>query len=178
MTLKNHPKKLHTSGSWEFFFSAEPTAQNSPELHFRFINSFIQPSCVGSLDRWLCDFASPRTFVKTTAPINVFCGSNIPDKNLKSIADITKILWKHNGQKKFVPIWFENFPPGMNSREKTGRIPQVHIVCLFVKFLREPNEFLKKLNERNNWQILLLIWNYFSNIYQLLKVPWSVIIWT
>ena len=32
-----------------FFFSAAPTAQNSPELHFRFINSFIQPSRVGSL---------------------------------------------------------------------------------------------------------------------------------
>ena len=32
-----------------FFFSAAPTAQNSPELHFRFINSFIQPSLVGSL---------------------------------------------------------------------------------------------------------------------------------
>ena len=81
-------------------------------------------------------------------------------------------------KKTVVHIWFENFPPGMNSREKTGRIPQVHIVCLFVKFLREPNEVLEKLNERNNWQILLLIWNYFSNIYQLLKVPWSVIIWT
>jgi hypothetical protein len=32
-----------------FFFSAAPTAQNSPELHFRFINYFIQPSLVGSL---------------------------------------------------------------------------------------------------------------------------------
>ena len=28
---------------------AAPTAQNSQELHFRFINSFIQPSHVGSL---------------------------------------------------------------------------------------------------------------------------------
>ena len=34
---KNHPKKLHAYGSWEFFFSAAPPAQNSPELHFRFI---------------------------------------------------------------------------------------------------------------------------------------------
>ena len=34
-----------------FFFSAAPTAQNSPELHFRFINYFIQPSRVGSLIR-------------------------------------------------------------------------------------------------------------------------------
>ena len=31
------------------FFSAAPTAQNSTELHFCFINSFIPPSLVGSL---------------------------------------------------------------------------------------------------------------------------------
>ena len=30
-------------------FWGAPTAQNSPELHFRFINSFLQPSRVGSL---------------------------------------------------------------------------------------------------------------------------------
>jgi hypothetical protein len=44
-------KKLanRTVCSWEFFFSAAPTAQNSPELHFHFINSFFQPSLVGSL---------------------------------------------------------------------------------------------------------------------------------
>ena len=35
--------------SEEAKFSAAPTAQNSPELHFRFINYFIQPSRVGSL---------------------------------------------------------------------------------------------------------------------------------
>jgi hypothetical protein len=35
--------------------------------------------------RGLYDFASPRTFVKTTAPVHIFCGSNIPDKNSKSI---------------------------------------------------------------------------------------------
>ena len=39
------------------FFSAAPTAQNSPELHFRFINSFIQPSLVGSLPAALFYFA-------------------------------------------------------------------------------------------------------------------------
>ena len=31
------------------FFSAAPTAKNSPELDFRFINSFIQLSRVESL---------------------------------------------------------------------------------------------------------------------------------
>ena len=41
------PQKVAYFGS--FFFSAASTAQNSPELHFRFINSFIQPSLVGSL---------------------------------------------------------------------------------------------------------------------------------
>ena len=40
---------MHTYGIREFFFSAALTAQNSPELHFRFIDSFIQPSLVGSL---------------------------------------------------------------------------------------------------------------------------------
>ena len=46
--------------------------------------------------RGLCDFASPRTFVKITTPIQIFCGSNIPDKNSKSIGEIPKMLWKHN----------------------------------------------------------------------------------
>ena len=46
---KNHPQKLGTSRSLEFFFSAAPTAKNSPELHFHFINSFIQPSLGESL---------------------------------------------------------------------------------------------------------------------------------
>ena len=41
---------MHTYGSGELFFSAAPTAKNSPELHFRFINFSIHPSCVGSLD--------------------------------------------------------------------------------------------------------------------------------
>ena len=49
--VEKHPKKLHTYGSWEIFFSAALTADNSPELHFCFINSFIQPSQVGSLER-------------------------------------------------------------------------------------------------------------------------------
>ena len=31
------------------FYSAAPTAPNSPELHFSYMNSFIQPSGVGSL---------------------------------------------------------------------------------------------------------------------------------
>ena len=49
LPTKNHLKKLHTYGSREFLFSAAPTAQNSPELHFRFINSFIQWSLIRSL---------------------------------------------------------------------------------------------------------------------------------
>jgi hypothetical protein len=47
--MKKHPKKLHTYGSREVFFSAAPTAKISQELHLRFINYFIQPSLVGSL---------------------------------------------------------------------------------------------------------------------------------
>jgi hypothetical protein len=34
---------------WRFFFSAAPTAINSPELHFRFINSPIQSSVLKSV---------------------------------------------------------------------------------------------------------------------------------
>ena len=47
--LKNTPKSciLMDIGSCCFFTA--PTAQNSQEFHFRFINSFIQPSLVRSL---------------------------------------------------------------------------------------------------------------------------------
>ena len=48
--LKKTPQKVaylvHLGG---FFFSAARTAQTSPELHFRFINSFIQSSLLRSL---------------------------------------------------------------------------------------------------------------------------------
>ena len=40
---------MHTYGSWEVFFSAASTAQNSPELHFRFINTPIQSSVLESV---------------------------------------------------------------------------------------------------------------------------------
>ena len=40
-----------------FFFSAAPTAQNSQELHFCFINSSIQPSVVKSV-------LTPKTWFK------------------------------------------------------------------------------------------------------------------
>ena len=46
---KKKPQKVAYLWQLEVFFSAAPTAQNSPELHFSFINSFIQPSLVGSL---------------------------------------------------------------------------------------------------------------------------------
>ena len=47
---KNQRKKLHTNGSWELlFFPAALSTQNSPELDFRFINSFIQPYLLESL---------------------------------------------------------------------------------------------------------------------------------
>jgi hypothetical protein len=49
--LKKPPQKV--AYLWQLggvFFSATPAAENSPELHFRFKNSFIQPSCVESLD--------------------------------------------------------------------------------------------------------------------------------
>ena len=48
---KTTSKSCILNGSWDYFFSAAPTAQNSPELHFRFINSFIQSSLLRSLIR-------------------------------------------------------------------------------------------------------------------------------
>ena len=47
--LKKTPQKVAHNRPRPFFFSAAPTAQNSPELHFRFINSFIQWSLLRSL---------------------------------------------------------------------------------------------------------------------------------
>ena len=47
--LKKPPQKVAYLWQLGGLFSAALTAQNSPELHFLFINSFIQPSLVGSL---------------------------------------------------------------------------------------------------------------------------------
>ena len=47
--LKKPPPKVAYLWQLGGFFSVDSTAQNNPELHFHFINSFIQPSRVGSL---------------------------------------------------------------------------------------------------------------------------------
>ena len=47
--MKKPPQKVAYLWQLGVFFSAAPTAQNSPELHFRFINSFIQLSLLRSL---------------------------------------------------------------------------------------------------------------------------------
>ena len=49
-----------------FFFSASPTAQNSPELHFRFINSFIQLSLLRSLS---LSNVEPRNLPRPPRPV-------------------------------------------------------------------------------------------------------------
>ena len=46
---KTTPKSCIVMAVGSFIFSAAPTAQNSPELHFRFMNYFIQPSLLESL---------------------------------------------------------------------------------------------------------------------------------
>ena len=46
---KTTPKSCILMAVGRFFFSAAPTAQNSPELNFRFINFFIQSSLLRSL---------------------------------------------------------------------------------------------------------------------------------
>ena len=47
--IEKPPQKVAILMAVGSFFSAAPTAHNSPELHFCFIDSFIQPSLVGSL---------------------------------------------------------------------------------------------------------------------------------
>jgi hypothetical protein len=87
---KKHLKKLHTYGSWEVFFFAAPTAQNSPELHFRFINSFIQLSLLRSLivhehknvialDKVDCKLSCRGT----TDEIDEKCHTGLSDKGVK-----------------------------------------------------------------------------------------------
>ena len=51
---------------WSCFFSAAPTAQNSPELYFRFINSFIQSSLLRSLLCILVKFAGSQKVTPLT----------------------------------------------------------------------------------------------------------------
>ena len=63
--------------------------------------------------RGLYDFASPQTFVKTTAPIPIFCGSNIPDKNSKSIeifqkcCENTLVKKKLDGKSYYYPSYLD-----------------------------------------------------------------------
>ena len=47
--LKKPPQTVAYLWQLGVFFSAVLTAQNCPELHFRFINSFIQSSLLESL---------------------------------------------------------------------------------------------------------------------------------
>ena len=88
---------MHTYGSWEFFFSAAPTAQNSPELHFRFINSFIQPSLVGSLGSKI------KNGIWDAGIVLKMQGSSLEMKHLlrfdfvelgRTLAHITKVMYK------------------------------------------------------------------------------------
>ena len=53
-----------------------PTAQNSPKLHFRFINSFIQPSRVGSLLK-AKNFKISKYFVTEATQFCVTAGSTL-----------------------------------------------------------------------------------------------------
>jgi hypothetical protein len=49
--LKKAPQKAAYLWQLEVFFSAAPSAQNSPELHFRFKDSPIQSSVLKSVDQ-------------------------------------------------------------------------------------------------------------------------------
>ena len=71
-------------GSWEFFFSAAPTAQNSPELHFRFINSPIQSSVLKSVIAGEPVNVEVQVYVREVGPLNL-------DDNVSSPIIATKI---------------------------------------------------------------------------------------
>ena len=53
-----------------FFFSADQTAPNSPELNLRFENSFNQPSLVGSLLPML-SLSRMNELKETTQPLTL-----------------------------------------------------------------------------------------------------------
>ena len=68
--LKKPPQKVTYLWQLGFFFSAALTGPNSPELQFRFINSFIQPSLVGSLDSAFDPCPKLQVFHPLLAPPN------------------------------------------------------------------------------------------------------------
>ena len=73
---KNHPKKLHTYGRLVLF----------SELHFRVINSFIQPSLLESLRK-----ESQETSYPVTCPLNPICITPFLPKNpLLNWDDVSK----------------------------------------------------------------------------------------
>ena len=67
-----------------FFFSAAPTAQNSPELHFRFINSPIQSSVLKSVIAGEPVNVEVQVYVREVGPLNL-------DDNVSSPIIATKI---------------------------------------------------------------------------------------
>ena len=70
--MKKPPQKVAYLWQLGVFFSAAPTAQNSPELHFRFINYFIQPSLLESLyDSQLLNFKSQKFHIKFLLDLSI-----------------------------------------------------------------------------------------------------------
>ena len=59
---KTTPKSCLLMAVGRVFFSSAQTAQNSPELHFRFINSFFHPSLLKSLLRSALDLKKNTSF--------------------------------------------------------------------------------------------------------------------
>ena len=77
--LKKPPQKV--AYLWQlgiFFLSAAPTAPNSPELHFRFINYFIQPSLLGYLFLLLDQYTVKHRQFLHLCPYLLFVGAKCP----------------------------------------------------------------------------------------------------
>ena len=51
-TLKNNPKKLHTYGSWEFFFLCSPDCPKQPRTSFSFYKFFYPIVSAKVSDAW------------------------------------------------------------------------------------------------------------------------------
>jgi hypothetical protein len=69
--LKKPPQKVAYLWQLGVFFSAAPTAQNSPEIHFRFINSFIQSSLLRSLAATRLVVVDIKTFFKVAIVVTL-----------------------------------------------------------------------------------------------------------
>ena len=84
-----------------FFFYAAPTAQTSPELYFRFMNSFIQSSLLESLGIAKCNFTVIRIQLTEKIQTKVLVPFYLKTKNFQCWWTLGGKFWP--GQSLFQP---------------------------------------------------------------------------